>query len=312
MTSSKLDSDFRPVFRFAPSPNGYLHLGHAYSALLNHELARELNGRFLLRYEDIDTDRCRQDYVTAAGEELAWLGLRWEQPERRQSEHFIDYARALKTLTEQGLIYPCFCSRTEIMSAVASKPGWPKDPDGTPLYPGTCKDLSQAERKRRRSHGLPAALRIDMSKAIASLEQPITWLDYGQKNQWMVAAPQLWGDAILARKDIQTSYHIAVVVDDALQGVTMVVRGEDLFMATSLHRLLQHLLHLPEPDYYHHPLLRDASGQKLSKSLRSKSLRSLREEGLSPERARAMLMPNLAATMAPVVSTSMALAPKAT
>jgi glutamyl-Q tRNA(Asp) synthetase len=216
----------------------------------------------------------------------------------------------MKTLTERGLVYPCFCSRTQIMSAVANKAGWPKDPDGSPLYPGTCKALSLAERKRRRNNGLPAALRIDMSKALASVKRPITWLEHGHNSHRIDAAPQLWGDAILARKDIQTSYHIAVVIDDALQGITTVIRGEDLFMATSLHRLLQLLLSLPEPSYYHHRLLRDASGQKLSKSLRAKPLRSLREDGLSPERTRELLLPDLAEAMAPVVSAILAGVPK--
>jgi len=302
MTSSKIDQGCRPVFRFAPSPNGYLHLGHAFSAVLNFELAKVLNGRFLLRFEDIDKERCRPEYAFAATEELSWLGLDWERPIRRQSDHFPEYARALKTLTERNLIYPCFCSRTEIMSAVSGRPDWPRDPDGTPLYPGTCKHLTSGERKRRKGNGQPAAHRIDMSKALATLNAPLSFNDSSRGDQIVDAQPQLWGDAILSRKDIPTSYHIAVVVDDALQGVTTVVRGEDLFMATSLHRLLQTLLQLPPPNYYHHPLLRDSLGQKLSKSLRAKSLRSLREEGLTSAQARKILLPDLAGAMAPVVA----------
>lgn len=282
------------TFRFAPSSNGYLHLGHAYSALLNFEMARASGGRMLLRIEDIDIDRCRPEFEQAIYEDLEWLGLSWELPVRRQSEHFSDYADALDRLRSRGLIYPCFCSRGEIMAAVAARPDSPRDPDGSPLYPGTCKHLSPSERARRLEGGRSAAQRIDMDAAMASLGFQLGWRErpvFGSSAQGrdVIAEPALWGDAIVARRDIQTSYHIAVVVDDALQGVTDVVRGEDLFMATHLHRLLQALLDLPEPRYRHHRLLRDVSGQKLSKSLRAKSLRALRQEGLTPAAARKLL-----------------------
>ncbi|HYP58380.1 MAG TPA: tRNA glutamyl-Q(34) synthetase GluQRS [Beijerinckia sp.] len=286
------------VFRFAPSPNGYLHLGHAYSALLNYKMAKESGARLLLRIEDIDIDRCRPEFEQAVYDDLHWLGLDWELPVRRQSEHFSDYARALEELAARGLTYPCFCTRGEIMAAVAGRPDWPRDPDGSPLYPGTCKHLSAAERQRRLDAGQHAAQRINMQEAMAEIDARLGWREFGPNGlsreteaREVRAEPDLWGDAVLARKDIPTSYHIAVVIDDALQGVTEVVRGEDLFMATSLHRLLQVLLDLPEPSYHHHGLLRDASGQKLSKSLRAKALRTLRQEGLSPLEVRERLLP---------------------
>jgi len=280
------------TFRFAPSSNGFLHLGHAYSALLNFDMARATGGRMLLRIEDIDLDRCRPEFEQAIFEDLDWLGISWEVPVRRQSQHFDVYAAALDRLRAHKLIYPCFCSRGEIMASVAGKSDWPRDPDGSPLYPGLCKHLSEAERKRRLASGRPAAQRIDMAAALKAVGYPLGWREArgaGADSGEVTANPALWGDAVLARKDIQTSYHIAVVLDDALQGVSDVVRGEDLFMATHLHRLLQALLDLPAPSYHHHGLLRDASGQKLSKSLRAKSLRALRQEGLSPGAARKML-----------------------
>lgn len=281
------------VFRFAPSSNGYLHLGHAYSALLNFVLARARGGRFLLRIEDIDIDRCRIDYEQAIYEDLGWLGLAWETPVRRQSEHFADYTSALEKLSAQGLIYPCYCTRRDIIDAVAGRDGWPRDPDGSPLYPGTCKHLSKREQQRRIAAGEPAALRIDMATALAKAGRPLGWreADAGSQVRDVTAEPAQWGDVMLSRKDIPASYHLAVVVDDALQGVTDVVRGEDLFMATSLHCLLQALLGLPVPAYRHHALLRDASGRKLSKSARAKPLRALREEGLSPAAVRNRLSP---------------------
>jgi glutamyl-Q tRNA(Asp) synthetase len=282
------------TFRFAPSSNGFLHLGHAYSALLNFDLARATGGRMLLRIEDIDIDRCHPEFEQAIYEDLDWLGLSWEIPVRRQSQHFDVYAAALDRLRARKLIYPCFCSRGEIMASVAGKSDWPRDPDGSPLYPGLCKHLSEAERSRRLASGRHAARRIDMAAALKAVGSRLGWRERrgsgaDADGRDVTAEPALWGDALLARKDIQTSYHIAVVIDDALQGVSDVVRGEDLFMATHLHRLLQALLDLPAPSYHHHGLLRDASGQKLSKSLRAKSLRALRQEGLSPGAARNML-----------------------
>jgi len=289
------------VFRFAPSSNGYLHLGHAYSATLNFALAHAAGGRFLLRIEDIDVERCRLEFEQAIYEDLDWLGLAWETPARRQSEHFQEYASALIKLSAQGLTYPCFCSRRDIMDAVAGQTDWPRDPDGSPLYPGLCKHLSHKEQQRRISAGEHASLRIDMEAALAKTGRHLDWRETGPDSQVrdVAADSSLWGDAMLSRKDIPASYHIAAVVDDALQGVTDVVRGEDLFMATGLHRLLQTLLDLPAPSYRHHALLRDASGRKLSKSSRAKSIRALREEGLSAAFVRDRLSPDLIVAHAP-------------
>jgi len=273
----------QPVFRFAPSPNGLLHLGHAYSAILNYQMAQACGGRFLLRIEDIDTARCRPEFEQAIYEDLAWLGLAWEEPVLRQSEHFSDYAAALDQLAAQKLLYSCFCTRGDISNAVGVTPGWPRDPDEAPLYPGTCKSLPDAERRQKCDAGQHPAQRIDMEKAIQCLCGPLTWRECngsGEETQ-IAARPELWGDAVLSRKDIMASYHIAVVVDDARAGVTTVVRGKDLFMATALHRLLQDVLNLPEPAYYHHDLVLDAMGHKLSKSRSATSLRALRQDGLS-------------------------------
>jgi glutamyl-Q tRNA(Asp) synthetase len=272
------------VFRFAPSPNGYLHLGHAYSALRNHDLARRHGGRLLVRLEDIDIDRCRREYETALLDDLAWLGIEWEKPERRQSEHFAEYAARLEDLRRRRLVYPCFCSRGDISRIVAGAASWPRDPDGAPLYPGTCKHMSKLERERRLAAGQHAALRIDMDEALAQVGERLGWREYGEGDvaRDVEAEPAVWGDAVVGRRDIPASYHIAVVVDDALQGVTDIVRGMDLFNATSLHRLLQNLLDLPAPEYHHHELLRDGAGNKLSKSTRAKSIRSIRSEGLTP------------------------------
>ncbi len=272
----------RRVFRFAPSPNGFLHLGHAFSALLNHELARECGGRFLLRIEDIDLSRARPEFEAAIYEDLAWLGLDWERPARKQSEHFADYFRALERLEALGLLYPCICTRADIARA-APKDG-PRDPDGAPLYPGICRNKPRPPiREVLRTGGV--ALRLDMGKAL-KLAPPLAWREFGVGD--VAARPEQWGDVVLARKDTPTSYHLAVVVDDALQGVTDVVRGKDLFHATSVHRLLQQLLGLPAPDYRHHELLLDARGEKLSKSRESKTLRELRAEGVTPLEARAL------------------------
>ena len=273
----------KTVVRFAPSPNGYLHLGHAYSALMNGLLAAETGGRFLLRMENIDVTRCRPEFESALLEDLAWLGLRWEQPVWRQSDHFSAYAAALRRLERHGLVYPCFCSRGDIMAAVSSRPRWPIDPDGTPLYPGTCKHISPERRAHRFAAGERASYRLDMDRARELVGRALTWGEYrgGSQRFEERATPEVWGDAVLSRKDIATSYHIAVVIDDAAQGVTDIVRGEDLFMATNLHRILQALLDLPTPNYHHHALIRDSAGQKLSKSLRAKPLRSYRQEGFS-------------------------------
>jgi glutamyl-Q tRNA(Asp) synthetase len=273
------------VFRFAPSPNGHLHAGHAYSALLNAELARRAGGRFLLRIEDIDVVRCPPRLAADLLEDLAWLGLRWEEPVRRQSAHFADYRAALDRLAARGLLYPSLASRKEAAAAIASHEaargaqwggGWPRDPDGAPHHPRAL--LPDDADPARLAAGEPRALRLDMARALA-LAPPLFFTEEGRGR--LAAEPGRWGDVVLARKEFPASYHIAVVVDDALQGVTHVVRGADLFEATGLHRLLQHLLGLPEPVYRHHPLIRGEAGEKLSKSLASKSLRQLRQEGLS-------------------------------
>jgi len=283
------------ILRFAPSPNGYLHLGHAYSALLNQDRARELGGRVLLRIEDIDQTRCRPEFEDAIYEDLRWLGVSWQEPVRRQSEHFADYAAAVAKLDAQGLLYPSFESRSALNAMVAEldrQGGWPRDPDGVPIYPGRARKLSAAERERRRVAGEPFALRLAMDRAVARAGI-VTWNETGTgpcgQTGLVTAAPQLWGDVILARKEAPTSYHLAVVIDDALQGVTDVVRGQDLFPATAIHRLLQTLLGLPEPNYHHHKLILDAEGQKLSKSTQATGLRELRASGLGPHDIRRMV-----------------------
>ena len=283
------------VLRFAPSPNGYLHLGHAYSALLNHDMAREQGGRLLLRIEDIDASRCRPEYEAAIYEDLDWLGISWQLPVRRQSEHFADYEAALGKLEAQGLIYPSFESRKEIAALVAERDQrgrWPRDPDGAPLYPGRARKLSPAERERRRNAGEPYALRLAMDAA-AARAGTLTWSETGigpQGQTGLVAAvPQMWGDVVLARKEVPTSYHLAVALDDAFQGVSEVVRGQDLFWSTGVHRLLQALLGLPEPAYHHHRLVLDAEGRKLAKSTQATSLRELRAGGAAPVDIRRMV-----------------------
>jgi glutamyl-Q tRNA(Asp) synthetase len=277
----------KPVFRFAPSPNGFLHLGHAYSVLLNATLARETGGRFLLRIEDIDQGRARAEFEAAIYEDLAWLGLAWETPVRRQSEHFDDYARALTRLDDMGLLYACDCRRSDIARIAASDANWPHDPDGAPFYPGTCRDRPHRPARDILAAG-GVALRLDMRKAVALAGQGLSWEEVGLEDR-VIADPAQWGDVVLSRKDTPASYHIAVVVDDAVQGVTDVVRGRDLYHATSVHRLLQRLLQLPEPCYRHHDLVRDASGEKLSKSHGSETLRDLRDAGVGAQEVRASL-----------------------
>jgi glutamyl-Q tRNA(Asp) synthetase len=273
----------KPRLRFAPSPNGYLHLGHAYSALQNERVARELGGELLLRIEDIDIERCRKSFEDALVEDLHWLGIEFVGEPRRQSEHFSDYARALEGLRERGLVYPCFCSRADIARVVSDAHDWPRDPDGAALYPGTCKHLSEDEVAQRLNSGQRAALRLDMEQALSVAGMRLGWSEFGEtaSPRDVTAEPSLWGDTVIGRRDIPASYHIAVVLDDALQGITDVVRGEDLFNATSLHRLLQALLDLDAPNYRHHSLLRDPSGDKLSKTARAKSIRALRGEGVT-------------------------------
>ena len=282
-----------PVFRFAPSPNGYLHLGHAYSALLNFDLARQAKGRLLLRIEDIDATRCRPEFEAAIYQDLGWLGISWETPVRRQSEHFSQYREAVEKLS--GLIYPAFESRAEIARLVAQRESdapWPHDPEGAPLYPGVAKSLSAEARRQLIEQGVPYALRLDMAAALTQASD-LGWVEHGTgpggETGVVTARPQAWGDVILARKETPTSYHLSVVIDDALQGVTDVVRGQDLFWSTSVHRLLQSLLGIPQPAYRHHRLVVDSVGQKLSKSTKSTALRDLRAAGATPADIRSLV-----------------------
>lgn len=270
------------VTRFAPSPTGRLHLGHAFAALFAERAARRAGGRFLLRIEDIDPGRCRPAFEAAIDEDLAWLGLDWERPVRRQSEHMADYAAALDRLTAEGLLYPCFCTRRDILDEVARAGHAPHTPDGL-RYPGTCRRLDESERQERRAAGLAFALRLDMDAAVARAG-PLTWHD-GLAGA-VTAEPQLFGDIVLARKEMPASYHLAVTVDDHLQGVTLVTRGEDLFAATHVHRLLQALLGLDVPDWHHHGLLRDESGRRVAKRDNPLTLRDLQLAGRTPDEVR--------------------------
>jgi len=281
-----------PILRFAPSPNGRLHLGHAYAALFADRAARALGGTMLLRIEDIDRARCKPEFDAALRQDLAWLGLSWPEPALRQSERFPAYAGAAARLRDRGLLYPCFCSRSAVAAAASAK-----DPDGAPLYPGTCRHRDPAEAEARLAAGEPAQWRLRQDAArdaagplLAFVELDPVRLRAGTVAGDPVAArPELWGDAVLVRKDTPTSYHLAVVVDDAAQGVTHVTRGRDLFPATHLHRLLQALLGLPTPLYCHHRLIRDENQEKLAKSRSSPSLQSLREAGASPAAIRTRL-----------------------
>lgn len=298
-----------PVLRFAPSPNGELHLGHALSALTGHDMARRRGGRFLLRIEDIDLGRARADFIRQIFDDLAWLGLTWERPVLVQSQHLDAYRAAADALARDGLLYPCFATRSEIADAVEALParGNPagaaaardraaRDPDGALLYPGLHRNLPAGDIARRRARGEPYALRLDMAKALERADallggRPLEFVAFDAEGRESVSAadPARWGDAVIMRKDAPASYHLSVVVDDARQGVTHVTRGEDLLAATGLHRLLQVLLGLPAPRYHHHRLITDGSGRKLSKSARDTSLRSLREAGVTPAAVRAML-----------------------
>ena len=265
------------VSRFAPSPTGPLHLGHAFSALLAHDYARSRGGSFLLRIEDIDAKRARPEHVEAIVEDLDWLGLTWDGPIVRQSERLSLYAEALERLKSLGMAYPCFCTRAAIAAEIAASAAAPHGPDG-PIYPGTCRRLSFAERCRRAA-AEPHAWRLDAAAA-AALAGPLYWEDGDTEVQ---AEPLASGDVVIARKDAPTSYHLAVTVDDAAQGVTDVVRGRDLYAATDVHRLLQALLGLPVPHYHHHPLLTDAEGRRLAKREGAPTLAALRASGADPE-----------------------------
>jgi glutamyl-Q tRNA(Asp) synthetase len=273
------------VTRFAPSPTGYLHLGHAASALAGFDAAERAGGRFLLRIEDIDRGRCRPEFEAAIYEDLSWLGLGWERPVRRQSEHMTDYAAALGQLTAMGLVYPCFCTRKDIAEAGRAPHLGRAGPEG-PLYPGTCRHLDSAERSARLAAGTPYALRLH-SAAAASRLAPLEWEELGEGR--VPADPLLFGDVVLARKDVPTSYHLAVVVDDALQGITLVTRGRDLYAATHVHRTLQALLGLAMPQYRHHALVTDSAGQRLAKRHDALAIRALRAAGITPAEVRAMV-----------------------
>lgn len=280
-------SDNRPVVtRFAPSPTGYLHVGHAYSALFAYEAAMAEHGRFLLRIDDLDMGRCRPEFVAAIREDLQWLGLVWEEPVRRQSDHLADYAAAVERLMEMGVLYPCFCTRRDIAREIADSQQAPHGPDGQ-LYPGTCRDLLRYERASHMAAGEPYALRIDMAKARRLVAGELAFTDL--KRGRVLARPELLGDVVIARKDMAASYNLAVVVDDAAEGVTRVTRGADLFHATHVQRLLQALLRLPEPCYEHHPLLVDEAGKRFAKRDRAKTLRSLREAGTTSRDLRRLL-----------------------
>ncbi len=276
-----------PVARFAPSPNGPLHLGHAYSALCNERFVAQSNGRLLLRIEDLDRMRCKTEYEAAILDDLGWLGLCIDRPPRRQSEHGEDYVAALARLTAQALVYPCFCSRAEVARASAGR----RDPDGAPLYAGSCRALPPGDAQERLARGERAAWRLDMRRALDLAPAPLAWLEFreGAIPVERAAEPALWGDVVLRSRDLAASYHLAVTVDDALQDVTDVVRGRDLLAATSVHRLLQELLGLPAPRYRHHRLVLDANGAKLSKSRQSPSLRQLGRRGFKPSEIRAAL-----------------------
>jgi glutamyl-Q tRNA(Asp) synthetase len=282
------------ITRFAPSPNGELHLGHALSALTAFGMARRYGGRFILRIEDIDVQRTREEHVEGICDDLRWLGVEWDGPVLRQSTRFDAYREATQRLQTLDVLYPCFATRSEIEAATAAHPSG-TDPDGSPLYPGLCKGLSTVEVARRCALGEPYCLRLDMERAVEAASsiskgRPLVFSDwngeFSNPPTVVTADPERWGDAVIVRKDAPASYHLAVVVDDAMQGITHVIRGRDLYAATGLHRLLQVLLEVPEPVYRHHPLLLDAAGRKLSKSMGSASLRALREGGTTPTEIR--------------------------
>ncbi|TGQ81981.1 tRNA glutamyl-Q(34) synthetase GluQRS [Mesorhizobium sp. M8A.F.Ca.ET.207.01.1.1] len=282
------------TFRFAPSPNGELHLGHAYSALLNQKLAKASGGRLLLRIEDIDTTRCTPEFEAGMLADLKWLGLGWQEPVRRQSEHFAEYRTVLERLIREELVYPAFMSRGEIRAFIADSEmrgrDWPRDPDGVPLYPPADKALPMKERRRRIAENTPFAWRLDVGAAMARAGNDLAWAEFSDETlsatHLVEARPQDWGDVIVARRDIPTSYHLAVIVDDALQGVSHVVRGQDLFSATGVQRLLQEILGLQPPAYFHHRLVLGPDGRKLSKSLGDTGLAALRDAGTTPDDIR--------------------------
>lgn len=268
------------ITRFAPSPTGRLHIGHAYSALFAYKKAVDAGGKFILRIEDIDQERCHKEHEQGIYEDLAWLGLSWEKPVRRQSDYYHEYSAALAKLQAQELLYPCFCTRKEIREEILqSGSALNHSPEG-PLYPGTCKKLSLAAQEDKMAAGIPYAMRLDMERALKIAGDNLYWLDRGQGEQ--KATPEIVGDVVLARKDVSTSYHLSVTLDDHIQGVTLVTRGEELFYASHLHRLLQELLNLNVPEWHHHPFITDEHGNRLAKRDQSISLKQLREKGKTP------------------------------
>jgi glutamyl-Q tRNA(Asp) synthetase len=269
------------VTRFAPSPTGHLHLGHVFSALQGWRAAREAGGRFLLRLEDIDLGRCRAEFAAAILDDLAWLGLDWDGPVRRQSEHFAEYRAALDRLRARDLIYPCFCTRREIAAEIARAGAAPQGA-AEPPYPGTCRGLGAAEREALMHAGRPYAWRLDLARAL-DLAGPLGWVEEGGETRTVAADPTTLGDIVLARKETPASYHLAVTLDDAAQGVTLVTRGVDLFPSTHIHRVLQALFALPTPRYRHHRLLTNALGRRLAKRDGAPTIRALRAAGRSPE-----------------------------
>jgi glutamyl-Q tRNA(Asp) synthetase len=273
------------VTRFAPSPTGFLHLGHAHSALAGWRRAKAAGGRFLLRIEDIDAGRCRPDFTDGILQDLAWLGLDWEEPVRVQSRHLDEFGRVLASLSARGLLFPCFCTRAEVAREIAGSAAAPHGPDG-PVYPGTCRRLSQDERVARLARGEPHALRLDMAKAVQALPSGLTFEEEGRG--CLACHPERFGDVVLARRDVPASYHLCVTHDDAQQGVTLVTRGEDLLPATDLHRLLQWLMGWPAPAYAHHRLVTDSQGRRLAKRDAAATLRDLRARGVTPAEARAL------------------------
>ena len=273
----------RLITRFAPSPTGHLHLGHAYAALTAWWRARQAGGRFLLRLEDIDPVRCRPDYAAGIVEDLAWLGVDWDGEMRVQSRHLPEYRAALDSLAARGLVYPCFCARADIRRKVAAAGAAPHGPDGAP-YPGTCCGLSLAERWARIAAGTPYALRLDMARALEAVPGPLRFEEEGEGS--VACDPARFGDAVLGRKDVPASYHLCVTHDDAAQGVTLVTRAVDLRPATHLHRLLQALMGWPTPRYAHHRLLTDAAGRRLAKRDRAETLRDMRLRGVAPAQVR--------------------------
>lgn len=277
----------QPVFRFAPSPNGHLHLGHAYSALLTNKIAHHFGGKTLLRIEDIDQVRCTPELQSQMLADLEWIGFEFEGTPEKQSDHFDRYRTAADTLRQHDLIYPCFCSRKDIRENA----GGQTDPDGAPIYPGTCRHLSSSEVEEKLAQNIPHSWRLDMQKALAETGA-LTWRELHtdlETISTIEADPMSWGDVILVRKDTPTSYHLSVVLDDAAQQITHITRGKDLYEATSIHRVLQKLFDLPEPLYHHHDLIRDEAAEKLSKSKKAQSLKELREQGWSAHQVRAAI-----------------------